>query len=312
MEKHSIPEGAIIDKFRIGEKVSDPTCNSEIYSAYWNSPEPRPHGETEFICKLMDGSLPADRRDAEFDANEQLRGIPHIAVGFGYFRGFGSSGFFMRKFNGGDLLEFLLSTGELPLSWICSISRQILQALAHMHSAGWAHLDVKLENIFIEQGRDKSLAPDAYLSDFGFSRCHVEGDDGYFTECLYTPEYCAPELTTEARCCTKSADMWAFGVALYVLTTRRYPFPKARIHPKSSVLRRRFVSAVCRGAFKEGPLAGFDVNLVDLIRQLLNPDPTNRLTAARALDHPFLDLVTEMCHATSGLVPEGPDDIPEM
>ena len=76
----------------------------------------------------------------------------------------------------------------------------------------------------------------------------------------------------------KPTDMWSMGILLYALLCGCFPF-RAKTYPD---LYRR----IARGTFTVPD--ELSVSVRDLLRQLLNVEPTNRITAAAALRHPWL------------------------
>ena len=91
----------------------------------------------------------------------------------------------------------------------------IAHGLQHMHCLGYAHRDVKLENVLIHGGR-------AMLTDLGMAStrrlCHdVSG----------SPSYSAPEIIVRARYDPIVADMWSLGVVFFACVCGFYPFQMA-------------------------------------------------------------------------------------
>jgi serine/threonine protein kinase len=91
---------------------------------------------------------------------------------------------------------------------------ELALAVNHLHSLGYSHRDIKLENImFTSDQRVKLL-------DYGFAKKGRIAD----TELIAgTPVYMAPELIN-GDSCTEKIDIWALGVILYCLLTGKMPF----------------------------------------------------------------------------------------
>lgn len=89
---------------------------------------------------------------------------------------------------------------------------QIAAALAFTHERGFAHRDVKLENILLRKGCLK-------LADFG--SCRVDGE-GQHSRCG-TLDYLAPEVVT-GGIHTCKVDVWSLGVAVAEMLFGYPPF----------------------------------------------------------------------------------------
>ena len=101
---------------------------------------------------------------------------------------------------------------ELLLKYI----PQLVSALAYIHSQHIAHLDIKPANILIDAWKRPKLA------DFGLaSFCDPNGKLTNFRGSFI---YTAPELFSRAPYDPFKADIWSFGVTIYVLATGQLPF----------------------------------------------------------------------------------------
>jgi serine/threonine protein kinase len=203
---------------------------------------------------------------------------PNAVVGFDFCEVADSVGYFMDKFTGGDLLDYIINH-QLNESMIVPMAHRVLEALAYMHESGFAHRDVKPDNIFLTGDGD---IPETYLGDFGLSMWRNAAAGEFFTEHVGSKPYGAPELFS-AQFYDESIDIWAFGVTLYVMFARQMPFPDAVNEPDD------FMYMVQTGDFNIDDLItlGASELLADLISGCLRVNPAERLTARQALDHPF-------------------------
>ena len=99
------------------------------------------------------------------------------------------------------------------ISW----TKEILEALNYLHERGIAHRDLKPENIGFD------IFMHAKLIDFGLST-EYRDSDRCTTPCG-TPYFIAPEIMLNSSYNAMKTDVWAFGMTLYVLINKKFPFP---------------------------------------------------------------------------------------
>ncbi|KAH0786004.1 calcium/calmodulin-dependent protein kinase type 1 [Histomonas meleagridis] len=177
---------------------------------------------------------------------------------------------------GGDLFEFLNKNGALSERLAMKFAFTALTALDYMHSKDIWHRDIKPENFLL---MDSSLTdPYFVLSDFGFSK---RFPPGYLCdEYLGTPLYSAPEIHKRIPY-DKSVDIWALGVTLYIALSRRSPFPPGDYYQRGAII---------NGDYNfDGPeWEDVSEGAKDLIFHMMRVDPSERITAQEALEHPWI------------------------
>ena len=103
-----------------------------------------------------------------------------------------------------------------------SIFKQLIEGLSALHNqAGFAHMDIKLENILIAD--DGSLK----FCDFGFATPLCS----YIDKKMGTPVYMAPEIHTadDMPCKAFPTDIFSLGVLFFMLAFGAPPFHTAEI-----------------------------------------------------------------------------------
>ncbi|MFJ5229614.1 serine/threonine-protein kinase [Kitasatospora sp. NPDC088391] len=121
-------------------------------------------------------------------------------------------------------LRDLLGTG-LDEDRGARIVAGVCEGLAHLHRSGWAHGDLKPENVLI--GQDGEVR----LSDFGLA-IELTGTHGHSAP-LGTPDYLPPErwkepLGQRGVKVRTTADIWALGIVVHeVFAAGVPPFPGA-------------------------------------------------------------------------------------
>jgi serine/threonine-protein kinase len=133
----------------------------------------------------------------------------------------------MELIDGPTLRQALKSGGPLAVGRAVEITVQVLEALAHAHTVGVVHRDLKPGNIMLAQagtpfervkildfGVAKVFAADAALHDI---------TQGGSATALGTPRYMAPEQIINGPVSPRT-DLYSVGILLYALLTGKPPF----------------------------------------------------------------------------------------
>jgi len=181
---------------------------------------------------------------------------------------------------------------------------QILRGLKYLHSAGILHRDLKPQNILVN--KDVTLK----IGDLGLARGRVDETED-LTEYVVTRWYRAPELMLLPTHYFEAVDIWSVG-CIHVECVQRKPlFPGTdHVHMLRCIaetlgltmedlkwippdeqaslesLIQRFPPAPITSLSER--LAGTAEACLDLVRQLLNKDPTQRISAKAAIEHEYL------------------------
>ncbi|KAJ4457553.1 putative Nuak2 protein [Paratrimastix pyriformis] len=184
----------------------------------------------------------------------------------------------MELCDNGDLFHMIDQPrlGALDPQIIGLYFRQLCNALDALSQHGMIHRDLKLENLFLD--KDFTLK----VGDFGMAKCLAPGQTT-MTVCG-SPQYMAPEIVS-GQGYTAKADIWSAGIILAVLIRRAYPYDgrsamdnpsfRAFLEPASSV-------------WAEVTKDMGDPRCTDLLRGMLAPDPSARLSIQQVLAHPWV------------------------
>ncbi|XP_007547878.1 serine/threonine-protein kinase DCLK3 [Poecilia formosa] len=190
----------------------------------------------------------------------------------------------MELVSGGDLFEAINDKGKFPEPEAGRMVSDVSEALDYIHCRSIVHRDLKPENLLIEKvsagiGRLK-------LGDFGLAMVVTEP---VFTICG-TPTYVAPEILCETGYGV-AVDVWALGVILYILLCGFAPF-RSRDRDQEELFK------LIKHAELHFPSPYWDSiseEAKGLVRSLLKPDPTVRLTAEQILQHHWVKAMASVC-----------------
>jgi len=226
---------------------------------------------------------------------------------------------------GGELYDHFIRMSKIVEDErsVAIILAQILSGLEFLHSMGIAHRDIKLENIMVA---DKSscvikiidfgsaVETDAILAE-ALNGMEIseenDGPDSRSSNSLThnsssrgrislrrqgsliiqgTPFYFAPEILHDQVFTFAATDMWATGILSYLLLAKKSPYKT------SSVSSKTIVNHVEHGIeFDDKDWMHVSLAARHFVKSLLNVNPFDRPTAAKALQDPFIESVADSC-----------------
>lgn len=176
----------------------------------------------------------------------------------------------------GDLQNWVFQKGPQSEAFASEIQRGLLSALAHVHSRGIVHRDVKSENVLIVDGGKSCV-----LTDFGLAALAL--DAAAMSVPCGSVGYVAPEVLRREVPYGNKVDVFGAGVTLYYTLSRALPFTGGSA---AQVLRRNLRCIVALESNEDlqqlGPLAK------DFLTSLLQAAPEQRPAAVAALAHAWL------------------------
>ena len=180
---------------------------------------------------------------------------------------------------GGELFDRICRKGSYFESDAADLVRATLSAVAYLHDHGIVHRDLKPENLLFRTPEDNA---DLLIADFGLSRIMDEEQFHVLTTTCGTPGYMAPEIFKKSGH-GKPVDLWALGVITYFLLCGYTPFDRDSDFEE--------MQAILNADYSFTPIEywrGVSSHAKDFIRKCLTIDPTKRITAHEALQHPFV------------------------
>ncbi len=167
--------------------------------------------DREFVARF--------EREARLTARlEHPNVVPVYAVGLHGVRPF----MVMKKLEGmtlAQLVERRLGAGrKLDRDEVLAIFSQVCAGLAHLHSQGCVHRDLKAANIFV--------GPDGHATILDFGVLRDPGHSGLTRvgSVFGTPHYMSPEQARGSSQFDHRADLYALGVVLFECLTGTPPF----------------------------------------------------------------------------------------
>lgn len=143
---------------------------------------------------------------------------------------------------------------------ILKCAYEIGQALKDTHAANMLHRDVKLENIFYSPEKKQYK-----LGDFGIARVT---EDGMASSIAMTKGYGAPEVVRERDAYDNTADIYSYGMLLYLLWNHlRFP--------DSDGYYSNFSRQYCDGYVLPRPDSGSE-ELYEILKKMCAYDPNER------------------------------------
>jgi eukaryotic-like serine/threonine-protein kinase len=178
----------------------------------------------------------------------------------------------MDYLQGDNLKDVIQKKGRLPLYRAFPILIQTAEALAHAHSRGILHRDIKPDNIILLQS---NVSKDhVKIVDFGIAKRINERRTDKLTmdgQVVGTPAFMSPEQILNANLDARS-DIYSFGVLTFNLVTGvlpimgRTPVETMSGHVSNEPLT---LAAACPGV-------SFPQSLQDLIKKMMKKYPDER------------------------------------
>lgn len=220
----------------------------------------------------------------------------------------------MEHANGDSLFQYVqrhLCLNEDVARWFF---QQLMIGVDYCHKKGVANRDIKLENTLLQNVRNLPL-PLLKICDFGYSKAEFKSAP---KSKVGTLTYMAPEVLKPQTYDGKVADIWSCGVMLYVMLFGAYPFhisahqAPGRTQPDilqlyEDMMHQRYY--IPRGA-------NVSPECLDLLRSMLLPVPSARLTIDGIMRHPWFlknlpagDMVTKYLTAAPPPGQQSTEDI---
>ncbi|XP_022773819.1 cyclin-dependent kinase B1-2 isoform X2 [Durio zibethinus] len=190
----------------------------------------------------------------------------------------------------------------LPSSLIQSFLFQLCKGVAHCHSHGVLHRDLKPQNLLLD--KDKGILK---IADLGLGRAFTVPLKSYTHE-IVTLWYRAPEVLLGSTHYSTAVDMWSVGCIFAEMVRRQALFPgDSEFQQLLHIFRllgtpteKQWPGVTSLKDWHEYPrwepqnlaraVPSLSSDGVDLL-SMLKYDPAERISAKAAMDHPYFDSV---------------------
>ena len=133
---------------------------------------------------------------------------------------------FVMPFVAGETLRQVLRRERmLPIDRAVRVANDVLEALAHAHAHGFAHRDIKPDNIVLS-----AEGSGAVVVDFGIARAIASSGEDRVTRSGFvvgTEEYMSPEQAGGSPDIDGRTDIYSLGIVLFEALAGRPPFSAA-------------------------------------------------------------------------------------
>jgi hypothetical protein len=187
---------------------------------------------------------------------------------------------------GGELFDRVIARGYYSEKDAAEVTRDVLHAVAYLHSINIVHRDLKPENL-LYMSNDETVPEynQIKVADFGLARSTSLDQPPMRTMCG-TPGYVAPEILdpriTAPNGYGPEVDVWSIGVILYIMLCGFPPFCSDNTVTLFRQIRRGDYT------FTSPYWDNISASVKDLLCRMLVVDPKKRLTAAQCLKHPWV------------------------
>ena len=183
----------------------------------------------------------------------------------------------------GNLIDFkekLIKRDYFSESLLCYFSFQILKGLKFCHLQNIAHLDLKPQNIVIDE------CLNAKLIDFSIAICYnnIKSKQIQLPLCG-TNFYIPPEILNSDKIDINDlnkVDLYSLGMVLYYLAFGSFPFGLNHDDNKQyKKIYKKVMNGLTFGKEKEY----YSYSFIDFLKKLLEPNIKNRINIDEALNH---------------------------
>lgn len=245
------------------------------------------HYAVKVVDKSKAGPRDIDDISHEINIMEAIGYHSNVVQMYEYFQTDRHLYIVMDLLSGGMLFDRIVQLKHYSEKNAAELVRNLLSALAHIHSKNIIHRDLKPENLLLRYSESAAPSGTSYLTDV----CLADfGLAGYVpsSTCCGSPSYIAPEVInvgyyrTQTEPYDAKCDIWSLGVITYILLSGKMPFHGANF-------RETFQRIVANQWDFVGDIWGRVTSTAkEFIKRCLIADPKRRPSAKELLNDPWV------------------------
>ena len=168
------------------------------------------------------------------------------------------------------------------------IFKKILEGIQFCHNAKICHLDIKMDNILLDENFDP------IITDFGLS-IKIEGKEAILQNGRGSPSYAAPEMYVKgAKKISFKADIFSLGALLFRLVTKKWGFKTSKVKNENY----RHIANKNMDIYWNDMSIEINKTLSDEFKDLyfkmVTYNPANRLTIEEIFKHPWMKKIIDL------------------
>ncbi|XP_006892951.1 PREDICTED: caM kinase-like vesicle-associated protein isoform X4 [Elephantulus edwardii] len=189
---------------------------------------------------------------------------------------------FLELATGREVFDWILDQGYYSERDTSNVVRQVLEAVAYLHSLKIVHRNLKLENlVYYNRLKNSKIV----ISDFHLAKL----ENGLIKDPCGTPEYLAPEVVGRQRY-GRPVDCWAIGVIMYILLSGNPPFYEEVEEDDYENHDKNLFRKILAGDYEFDSPYWDDISQAakDLVTRLMEVEQDQRITAEEAISHEWI------------------------
>uniref|UniRef100_A0A3Q0REZ6 CaM kinase-like vesicle-associated protein n=1 Tax=Amphilophus citrinellus TaxID=61819 RepID=A0A3Q0REZ6_AMPCI len=183
---------------------------------------------------------------------------------------------FLELATGREVFDWILDQGYYSERDTSNVMRQVLEAVAYLHSLKIVHRNLK---VLTEKNQ----------TNFHFDFQLAKLENRLIKDPCGTPEYLAPEVVARQRY-GRPVDCWAIGVIMYILLSGNPPFYDDAEEDDSDNRDKNLFLKILSGDYEFDSPYWDDISdsAKSLVASLMEVDQDQRLTAQEAIAHEWI------------------------